>query len=113
MRSTLKDRQVPDLRDMETIIRFLWPRTPSKGLSEALSVPHSLARDWLSGYRVMPADKVMGLLGLYNSVFFRGQRVLQDYADKRAREDADKQERAKHTRVQARQKPANNDLIKL
>lgn len=77
-------------------------------MAEALGVNHWQARDWLSGYRGMPYDKVMELLGLFNSVFCSGQRVIQDYADKSLVARRDALARAKAGQIEARGKASDS-----
>lgn len=83
------DRTKVNILDIEGVIRFLWPKYPARDLACALGVPQWKARHWLYGHDKMPIDKAMELLRIFNSVFSMGRAVIEEYAARRVKAEAE------------------------
>lgn len=63
------------------VARFLWPHRPAANMAKALNVPHFTARNWLCGYRRIPADKCQQLKTLIRLKISAWDAALDKTAD--------------------------------
>lgn len=95
-----KTTMQPD--SVDAVIRILWPYRPYGNLSRALNTPYWTVRNWVSGYRAIPAEKILELSGIFARRMHGLGLQLEDIA-----RESHAQYEAKLTVTKGKLKPAS------